>query len=122
MSCRFVSCHADEIPNGFNLCKKTIAEERGNLIPLLMKGINGSYVYDHLTGSGNSHCSDCYQYLTPMGLVKSLRIFFFSLYGILSTSSVFVPLREIAKDVLFYSVCNYYTSYISFAPLCEMQN
>jgi hypothetical protein len=27
-------------------------------------------------------------------------------------------LREIAKDVLFYSVCNYYTRYISFADLC----
>ena len=88
----YSSRHAGEIPNGFNLCKKTIAEERGNLIPLLMKGINGSYVYDHLTGSGHSHCSVCYQYLTPMGSFKILRIFFFSLYGILSTSSVFALL------------------------------
>jgi hypothetical protein len=28
------SRHADEIPNGFNLCEKTIAEERGILMPL----------------------------------------------------------------------------------------
>jgi len=30
------SRHADEIPNGFILCEKTIAEERGHLMPLLM--------------------------------------------------------------------------------------
>ncbi len=35
----------------------------------------GSAMYGHLTGSGHSHCSVCYQYLTPMGSVKILWIF-----------------------------------------------
>ena len=56
-------------------CEKTIEEERGILLPLLMKGIIGSYVYDHLTRSGAQSLWCLLPIFDPVWSVKILWIF-----------------------------------------------
>ena len=85
------SRHADEIPNGFNLCKKTIAEERGILMPLLMNG-SAEMCTTTWRGRGTVTNVSVTNIWPRWGRPKSFGFFSFSLYGILSTSSVFALL------------------------------
>jgi len=62
-------------PNGFNLCEKTIAEERGILMPLV-KDIIGTDEYDHLTGSGAQSLGCLLPIFDPDGVGKNPLDFF----------------------------------------------
>jgi hypothetical protein len=62
-------------PNGFSICEKTIAEERGILMPLV-KDIIDTDVYDHLTWSGAQSLGCLLPIFDPDGVGQNPLDFF----------------------------------------------